>query len=285
MHFWLFLTTLLLFICSVDMRANNANRGSSPSRSSSSSSLSSHGSRGSSGSRSHSGLSGSRSQGSLIGSRSSSNNHYGTYPGGSSSSNGHRGFPSSQSSGNMNNWNNGNTHNKNSGSGFSSFLGGSHRNGNNHNSGTSLGGNTGASNHNYGNNNGGHSGSSKSSGGLGSLMRSNKFKAAIAGAASSYMAHRAGKKMIRNAYSPMMYGGRSYYWGPSYYVPIRNYQMCSAIVSTTDSTFGNVFFQDMTRPKQIVWSCMLTEMCCGFECCPAMRPTSSIVGWIKDLFG
>ncbi|KAI6233645.1 CX domain-containing protein [Aphelenchoides fujianensis] len=45
-------------------------------------------------------------------------------------------------------------------------------------------------------------------------------------------------------------------------------QMCRMPISSGDPQFGNVFFQDQTRPKEIVWSCSAYEHCCGTECCP-----------------
>uniref|UniRef100_A0A914EI13 CX domain-containing protein n=1 Tax=Acrobeloides nanus TaxID=290746 RepID=A0A914EI13_9BILA len=123
----------------------------------------------------------------------------------------------------------------------------------NNNRGTSSGffGNRGTSNH------GGH----KS--GFGST-----FKNVIVGAAAGYLAYQGGKYLIRNAMSPMMYNNRPYYWGSSYYQSRPNTQMCRMPVESNDPNFGNIYFQDQSRPREIVWSCGMHEHCCGYECCP-----------------
>jgi hypothetical protein len=104
--------------------------------------------------------------------------------------------------------------------------------------------------------------------GLGSMVRSNTFKNAIVGAAAGYLTYQAGKHLIRSAMAPMMYGGRPYYWGSNYYQPQPNMQMCRMPMNPSDPQFGNIYFQDYTRPKEIVWSCGYNEHCCGYECCP-----------------
>ena len=55
--------------------------------------------------------------------------------------------------------------------------------------------------------------------GVGSVFRSNSFKNAIVGAAAGYLTYQAGKAIIRSVTHPMMWGGRSYYWGQNYYQP------------------------------------------------------------------
>uniref|UniRef100_A0A914WGP4 CX domain-containing protein n=1 Tax=Plectus sambesii TaxID=2011161 RepID=A0A914WGP4_9BILA len=113
--------------------------------------------------------------------------------------------------------------------------------------------------------------------GLGSIARSSSFKSAIAGAAAGYITYQAGKAIIRTAGAAMMWGGRPYYWGPSYYQYRSGYEMCSMpLTNSADNTFNDVYFSDMTRPKQIVWSCRASyEYCCGYECCP--RNSSGII--------
>uniref|UniRef100_A0A914XJ23 CX domain-containing protein n=1 Tax=Plectus sambesii TaxID=2011161 RepID=A0A914XJ23_9BILA len=137
------------------------------------------------------------------------------------------------------------------------------------NRGSSASSGSGYSSSNRGGIGGGTSTFSRGSG-LGSIARSGTFKAAIAGAAAGYLTYQAGKAIIRTAGAGMMWGGRSYYWGPSYYQRRSGYEMCSMpLTNSADTTFGDVVFSDMTRPKQIVWSCRsYTEYCCGYECCP-----------------
>uniref|UniRef100_A0A1I7SNA8 CX domain-containing protein n=1 Tax=Bursaphelenchus xylophilus TaxID=6326 RepID=A0A1I7SNA8_BURXY len=64
------------------------------------------------------------------------------------------------------------------------------------------------------------------------------------------------------------WNNRPYYWGQSYYQPRPNYQMCRMPLQPGDPQFGSIYFQDQTRPKEIVWSCGFNEQCCGYECCP-----------------
>uniref|UniRef100_A0A914W8U4 CX domain-containing protein n=1 Tax=Plectus sambesii TaxID=2011161 RepID=A0A914W8U4_9BILA len=106
--------------------------------------------------------------------------------------------------------------------------------------------------------------------GLGSIARSSSFKSAIAGAAAGYLTYHAGKAIINTAGAAMMWGGRPYYWGPSYYQYRSGYDMCSMpLINSADNTFNDVFFNNGTRPTQIVWSCRASsEYCCGYECCP-----------------
>jgi len=90
----------------------------------------------------------------------------------------------------------------------------------------------------------------------------------IVGAAAGYLTYQAGKAIIRNTMSPMMWGGRNYYWGQNYYQGAPGGTMCRMPLEG-DSQFSNVYFQDNSRPKEIVWSCRYNEYCCGYECCPS----------------
>jgi hypothetical protein len=51
------------------------------------------------------------------------------------------------------------------------------------------------------------------------------------------------------------YGNRQYYWGQQYYQNRPGYQMCRMPIDPTDEQFGNVYFQDQTRPREVVWGC------------------------------
>uniref|UniRef100_A0A914XH17 CX domain-containing protein n=1 Tax=Plectus sambesii TaxID=2011161 RepID=A0A914XH17_9BILA len=101
--------------------------------------------------------------------------------------------------------------------------------------------------------------------GVGSIARSRLFKTAIAG----YLTYQAGKAIIRTAGAAMMWNNQSYYWGPSYYQNRSGYEMCSmSLINSTDNTFHDVFFNNGTRPKAILWGCQsYSEYCCGYECC------------------
>uniref|UniRef100_A0A914W7L2 CX domain-containing protein n=1 Tax=Plectus sambesii TaxID=2011161 RepID=A0A914W7L2_9BILA len=123
------------------------------------------------------------------------------------------------------------------------------------------------------NNRGGGISTSSKGAGMGSLARSSTFKSAIAGAAAGYITYQAGKAIINTAGAAMMWGGRPYYWGPSYYQYRSGYEMCSMpLTNSTNNSFSDVYFSNMTRPKQIVWSCRShTEYCCGYECCPTKQ--------------
>uniref|UniRef100_A0A915D590 CX domain-containing protein n=1 Tax=Ditylenchus dipsaci TaxID=166011 RepID=A0A915D590_9BILA len=104
--------------------------------------------------------------------------------------------------------------------------------------------------------------------GIGSASRSSTFKNMVVGAAAGYLTYQAGKAIIRNTMSPMMWGGRSYYWGQNHYQGPPGGNMCRMPMEG-DSQFSNVYFQDGGRPKEIVWSCRYNEYCCGYECCPS----------------
>jgi len=138
-------------------------------------------------------------------------------------------------------------------------------------SGSIFGGGTGG--HGSGGSFGsGHRGSSHSysrGNGIGSVLRSNQFKGAIAGAAAGYLTYRAGKALIRGAAMSMMWNNRPYYWGSSYYPMRQGYAMCRMPIEAGDPQLGSVYFEDgISRPKEIVWGCSSYEHCCGYECCP-----------------
>lgn len=67
--------------------------------------------------------------------------------------------------------------------------------------------------------------------------------------------------------SPMMWNNRPYYWGSNYYRGGPGQTMCRMPVDNNDPTLGNVYFQDNSRPREIVWGCGYNEYCCGYECC------------------
>ncbi|KAI1710423.1 CX module domain-containing protein [Ditylenchus destructor] len=101
--------------------------------------------------------------------------------------------------------------------------------------------------------------------GIGSKSRSSTFKNMIVGAAAGYLTYQAGKAIIRSAAGPMMWNNRPYYWGQSHYQGSPGGQMCRMPLDASDPQFGNVYFPDNTRPKEIVWSCGYNEHCCGYE--------------------
>jgi len=103
--------------------------------------------------------------------------------------------------------------------------------------------------------------------GVGSFVRSNQFKSAIVGAAAGYLTYQAGKAIIRNVAGPMMWNNRPYYWGASHYRGGSGQSMCRMPMDQSDPTLGNIYLQDNTRPREIVWGCGYNEYCCGYECC------------------
>uniref|UniRef100_A0A7E4WB61 CX domain-containing protein n=1 Tax=Panagrellus redivivus TaxID=6233 RepID=A0A7E4WB61_PANRE len=103
--------------------------------------------------------------------------------------------------------------------------------------------------------------------GIGSAVRSNQFKNVIVGAAAGYLTYQAGKHLIRSAMAPMMWNNRPYYWGQSHYPSRPGQSMCRMPLDQNDPQLGNVYFQDNTRPREIVWGCGYNEYCCGYECC------------------
>ncbi|CAD6185644.1 unnamed protein product [Caenorhabditis auriculariae] len=120
---------------------------------------------------------------------------------------------------------------------------------------------------------------SRKSGGIGGVLRSNQFKNAIVGAAAGYLTYQAGKAIIRAAAAPMMWNSRPYYWGSNYYRGgAGRSNMCRMPVDPNDGQFGNVYFQDNTRPREIVWGCEYYEYCCGYECCRGGGAGSSTFG-------
>uniref|UniRef100_A0AC35TRG5 CX domain-containing protein n=1 Tax=Rhabditophanes sp. KR3021 TaxID=114890 RepID=A0AC35TRG5_9BILA len=106
--------------------------------------------------------------------------------------------------------------------------------------------------------------------GIGSKSRSSAFKNAIVGAAAGYLTYQAAKGIIRNVASPMMWGGRPYYFGQQHYQSRGpSYQSCRMPISPNDKEFENIYLdKGLNRPHEIVWDCGVNEHCCGYECCP-----------------
>ncbi|KAH7724552.1 Protein H06I04.6 b [Aphelenchoides avenae] len=104
--------------------------------------------------------------------------------------------------------------------------------------------------------------------GLGSRSRSSTFKNVIVGAAAGYLTYQAGKHLIRSAMAPMMWNNRQYYWGSNYYRGQPGQNMCRMPLDSSNPEFGDIYFQDNTRPREVVWGCGYNEHCCGYECCP-----------------
>ncbi|KAI1702164.1 CX module domain-containing protein [Ditylenchus destructor] len=124
--------------------------------------------------------------------------------------------------------------------------------------------------------------------GIGSKSRSSTFKNMIVGAAAGYLTYQAGKAIIRSAAGPMIWNNRPYYWGQSHYRGSPEGQMCRMPLDGSDSQFGNIYFQDNSRPKEIVWSCGYNEHCCGYECCPGGYDSGyggNVPIFFKILFG
>ncbi|CAL2035699.1 unnamed protein product [Caenorhabditis brenneri] len=114
----------------------------------------------------------------------------------------------------------------------------------------------------------GGGGSRWTNSGLGSRSRGNTFKNMIVGAAAGYLTYQAGKAIIRAAAGPMMWNNRPYYWGSNYYRASPGHSnMCRMPIESGDPQFGNIYFQDNSRPREITWGCGYYEYCCGYECC------------------
>uniref|UniRef100_A0A914WYE3 CX domain-containing protein n=1 Tax=Plectus sambesii TaxID=2011161 RepID=A0A914WYE3_9BILA len=128
---------------------------------------------------------------------------------------------------------------------------------------------TGSSDKGSSNRGGGASTSSKRAD-LGSITRGRSLKKAITGAAAGYLTYKSGKAIINRVDAAMMWNSRPYYWGPSYYEYQSGYTMCSMpLDNPKDTTFSDIFFEDLSRPVMIVWGCRKdSESCCGYECCP-----------------
>uniref|UniRef100_A0A0N5DB61 CX domain-containing protein n=1 Tax=Thelazia callipaeda TaxID=103827 RepID=A0A0N5DB61_THECL len=77
--------------------------------------------------------------------------------------------------------------------------------------------------------------------------------------------------LISNSYKLIIsfrWNNRPYYWDSSYYKSNKyGSHMCHVHVDPNDEDLGKVYFQDGTRPKELVWSCNYDEYCCGYECC------------------
>ncbi|KAI6176446.1 CX domain-containing protein [Aphelenchoides bicaudatus] len=143
--------------------------------------------------------------------------------------------------------------------------------------------------------------------GMGSVSRASTFKHALAGAAigtiGGLLVWEAGKAIINSATTPFHHGGRDYYFDQQNYRGPSNVPRCSMPLSqlqtapsttttnengtSADQTLSSIQYKDGTRPKEVVWSCNVGEICCGSDCCPAPQSYSSPnggsgcgVGWI-----
>ncbi|EGT46238.1 hypothetical protein CAEBREN_04997 [Caenorhabditis brenneri] len=64
------------------------------------------------------------------------------------------------------------------------------------------------------------------------------------------------------------WNNRPYYWGSNYYRASPGHSnMCRMPIESGDPQFGNIYFQDNSRPREITWGCGYYEYCCGYECC------------------
>lgn len=120
--------------------------------------------------------------------------------------------------------------------------------------------------------------------GIGSHSRAGTFKNMLVGAAAGFLAYKAGKAIIKNVARPMMWNNRPYYWGSQYYPSHHQQQgygpgaqsktMCRMPIDPNDPQLGQVYMEDNSRPKEIVWACEYHEECCGYECCPRQSASS-----------
>jgi len=137
--------------------------------------------------------------------------------------------------------------------------------------------------------------------GLGSASRGSTFKYALAGAAlgtvGGLLAFEAGKAIINSATTPFHHQGRDYYFNQENYRGQSNVPRCSVplsqIVNTNappatpvvsdgnsstpapEQTLQNIQFRDGSKPREVVWSCNMGEICCGTDCCPAPAAQNS----------
>jgi len=131
--------------------------------------------------------------------------------------------------------------------------------------------------------------------GLGSASRGSTFKHALAGAAvgaiGGLLIFEAGKAIINSATTPFHHQGRDYYFNQENYRGPSNTPRCSIPLSQLATntappaapvaTDGNstappaeqviqtMQFRDGSKPRDVVWSCNIGEICCGSDCCPA----------------
>ena len=55
------------------------------------------------------------------------------------------------------------------------------------------------------------------------------------------------------------WGNRNYYWGTQYYPQHTPGRMCRMPIDPNESDFSDVYLNDLSRPKEIVWSCDINE--------------------------
>ncbi|CAD6185646.1 unnamed protein product [Caenorhabditis auriculariae] len=102
----------------------------------------------------------------------------------------------------------------------------------------------------------------------GSIEHTSMFRSTLFGATAGYLAYSAGRHIIREPSAPMSYGGKTYYWDGNYYQPTEAYPVqCVNKIDPNDPQFGRVYFENETRPHEIVYGCKSEDYCCGFDCC------------------
>ncbi|CAI06056.1 CX domain-containing protein [Caenorhabditis elegans] len=102
----------------------------------------------------------------------------------------------------------------------------------------------------------------------GSIEHTSSFRSFVFGATSGLLMFNAGRHIIQDSSEPISFGNRKYFWGESKYVPDEELPVqCINKIDPQDPQFGKVFFDNESRPQEIVYACPADNNCCGYDCC------------------
>ncbi|CAI2348126.1 unnamed protein product [Caenorhabditis sp. 36 PRJEB53466] len=102
----------------------------------------------------------------------------------------------------------------------------------------------------------------------GSIEHTSNFRSFVFGATSGLLMFNAGRHIIQDSSEPISFGNRKYFWGESGYVPDEDLPVqCINRIDPQDPQFGRVYFDNESRPQEIVYACPADHNCCGYDCC------------------
>uniref|UniRef100_A0A1I7UHF2 CX domain-containing protein n=1 Tax=Caenorhabditis tropicalis TaxID=1561998 RepID=A0A1I7UHF2_9PELO len=118
----------------------------------------------------------------------------------------------------------------------------------------------------------------------GSIEHTSSFRSFVFGATSGLLLFNSGRHIIQDSSQPISFGNRKYYWGEPQYVPDEELPVqCINKIDPQDPQFGRVFFDNESRPQEIVYACPSENNCCGYDCCTESTIFTSIFGLLVIL--